>query len=98
MAAVRCGNKVHKDRFYELEGQAHYHDTVAQVRLCYSREDGLYSHEEEAQAEAREWESESERQAELACERFYEEGPNGGYYAGSEEEARDRFYDSLQGL
>lgn len=53
-------------------------------------------------AEARECETEiaeglAEIAAERAVERFFEEGPHGGYYAGSEEEARDRFYDSLIG-
>jgi hypothetical protein len=38
-----------------------------------------------------------EAAAEAAAERFWEEGPHGGYYAGSQEEARDRWLDSLQG-
>lgn len=37
----------------------------------------------------------AEMAAEAANERFWEEGPHGGYYAGSEEEARDRWLDSL---
>ena len=44
------------------------------------------------------WEAETERLAELAVERYFEEGPHGGWYAGSMEEARDRYYDSLMGL
>jgi hypothetical protein len=40
----------------------------------------------------------AEFEAEQRNERYWEEGPHGGYYAGSEEEARDRFYDGLMGL
>jgi len=51
--SVRCGNKIHQHFAVELEGMAHHHDSVAQVRLCYSREDGIRSHEEIGQLE--EW-------------------------------------------
>ena len=44
------------------------------------------------EAEAR-WEYEMERRTEM----YWEEGPHGSQYAGSEEEARDRFLDSLIG-
>ena len=50
------------------------------------------------QAERDEWESAAEIAAEAANERFWEEGPHGGYYAGSQEEALDRYLDSLRGL
>jgi hypothetical protein len=45
------------------------------------------------EAEMAYWESVIE--AEQRNERWFEER-GGGYYAGSEEEARDRFYDSLR--
>lgn len=43
-----------------------------------------------------EWAAEAEAAAEAAAERFYEEGPHGSMYAGSQEEARDRWLDSMQ--
>jgi hypothetical protein len=60
------------------------HASVEQVRECA-----------EYQAYC-DWAMEAELAAEAANERFFEEGPNGGTYAGSEEEARDRWLDSLQ--
>lgn len=42
-----------------------------------------------------EWQAKSEQEAEAAAERYFEEGPHGGYYAGSEEEARDRYLAGL---
>jgi hypothetical protein len=42
-----------------------------------------------------EWEMKAEQEAERAAERYFEEGPHGGTYAGSEEEARDRYLDGL---
>lgn len=62
-----------------------YHASVAHVRHC---------HRVHADMEA---EARSERESEQAVERFYEEGPHGGTYAGSQEEARDRWTDSLRG-
>lgn len=83
--SVRCGNrKVHS-------GQEAHHASVAQVRLCFSRPDGLPSFEENLLAQ----EALAEIEAEKAVERFFEEGPHGGTYAGSAEEARDRYFDGL---
>lgn len=61
------------------------HASVEHVRACYDTS---------ARIEA---ESAGEIAAERAVERYFEEGPHGGYYAGSEEEARDRWLDSLRG-
>lgn len=61
------------------------HASVAHVRHCYAAV---------AQQDA---EHREEIAAERSAERYFEEGPNGGYYAGSEEEARDRWNDFLAG-
>jgi hypothetical protein len=63
----------------------HPHDTVAEARECTT------------DFEATKAEALAEIAAEQAVERFFEEGPHGGYYAGSVEEARDRWLDSLVG-
>lgn len=61
------------------------HATVDHVRHCH---DAVDYQDEEARQEIA---------AEQAVERFFEEGPNGGYYAGSPEEAHDRYCDWLAG-
>ena len=43
-------------------------------------------------------EARAEAEAEARNERFWEEGLHGGQYAGSPEEARDRYLDYLNGL
>lgn len=88
--SVACGNKTH-DR--DLS-KVHHHDSVAQVRLCYTRPQGLTSLEE---TDADEWgdeQAKAEAEAEKRNERYFEER-GGGTYAGSQEEALDRFNDSL---
>ena len=73
-AQVRCGNSVHKSRLYSLADEAHHHESVAQVRLCFARkEEGLYSLEEEALLEQWEDEARAEREAEMAVERYFED-------------------------
>lgn len=63
-----------------------WHDSISALSACLEEaEDAYYAAEAEA-----------EQAAELANERWFEER-GGGYYAGSEEEARDRFFDSLIG-
>lgn len=90
--SVACANRaVHGF----APGQQAHHETVAQVRLCFSREGGLPSIEEADQHAQDEAQARSELAAEAANERFFEEGLGGGYYAGSPEEARDRYFDSL---
>lgn len=88
LTGVTCGRcSTNAREWFRLTGPAaviRHHD-VAAVRACFDKEAG------------RDAESRAERFAELANERYFEEGPNGGYYAGSEEEARDKFYDSLAG-
>lgn len=67
--SVRCGNrKVHNN----VEIDIHHHETVAQVRLCYSRPEGLESIEEIDLFEYRDAEARSEIEAEQAIERYYE--------------------------
>lgn len=68
-----------------------YHATIAEVRDCADWD--LYVTSGQAEADSR-----AEIAAEARAERYWEEGPHGGYYAGSREEAEDRFYDSLIGL
>jgi hypothetical protein len=74
--AIRCGNRVHRDRFDDMAGVAHHHDTVAMVRLCFAREHGIFSNEEHAheladEAEARA-EYEADRDADVAYARYLE--------------------------
>jgi len=84
---VRCGSCSDTERGYGVTGPDAIvrHATVAHVRHCWAIQ--------------QEWEAEhrAEIAAERAAERYFEEGPGGGYYAGSEEEARDRFNDWLAG-
>lgn len=81
---VRCGNRKH-----DLElTKVHHHDSVAEVRLCYSLgENKLYSHEEETEMD--EWNAlaKAEVEAEQAIERYYE---NLGFWEARAEEDRDR--------
>lgn len=81
---IRCGNRKH-----DLElTSVHHHDSVAEVRLCYSLgENKLYSHEEEAEMD--EWNAlaKAEVEAEQAIERYYE---NLGFWEARAEEDRDR--------
>lgn len=64
---VRCGNPKH-DKTLTRE---HHHDTVAQVRLCYSLGDNrLYSNEEEA--DYADWNASCEYDADAAYERHLE--------------------------
>lgn len=88
--SVACGNKTHDREF----AKTHHHDTVAQVRLCFTRPGGLRSHEEQGLDDFHAWEAKSEAEAERRNEQFFEER-GGGSYAGSQEEARDRYFDSL---
>lgn len=67
------------------EWGGHSHETVAEARAC------------EGEAEQEQLEAAAELAAERAAERYFEEGPFGSSYVGSEEEAQDRFYDSLAG-
>lgn len=87
--SVACGNKSH-DR--DLS-KVHHHDSVAQVKLCFAR-GGLASIEEQAADEEGHQQALADLAAERATERWFEER-GGGTYAGSEEEARDRYFDSL---
>lgn len=87
---IRCGNRDHTDKATQpaaLCGVKHYHHSVAQVRLCFSKPGQPLPSIQEEQY----WESEAEAAAERANERYWEEGPNGGYYAGSREEAIDNY-------
>jgi hypothetical protein len=88
--SVACGNKVHDK---DLSRQ-HHHETTAQVRLCFTRAAGLPSLEEEDADEQGHQQALAEIEAEKRNERWFEER-GGGTYAGSQEEARDRYYDSL---
>jgi hypothetical protein len=75
-------------------------DTMATIRCahCKARHASVAEVHECANWEAYvEDTMRSELAAEAAAERYWEEGPNGGSYAGSEEEARDRWLDSLVG-
>lgn len=95
---IRCGNPNHTDpvtQYADLVDVEHHHVTIAQVKLCFRNPEGLLSIEEDNYAVYLEEQAEEDAAAERANERFWEEGPHGGYYAGSEEEARDRFLDSL---
>ncbi len=73
--SVHCGNKVHQA---DIATDGHHHETVAQVRLCFARPQGLKSIEEaEYDAyldDADERHMESVREAEMAYERFLEDG------------------------
>lgn len=88
--AVACGNKVH-DRGVS---KVHHHLSVAQVRLCFSRPTGLPSLEDGDWEVYESQQMEAELAAERANERYFEER-GGGTYAGSQEEARDRYLDGL---
>lgn len=71
---VRCGNPKH-DKTLTRE---HHHDTVAQVRLCYSLgENILFSHEEEEAAADADRAARAEIEAERGYERHLE---NAGYW------------------
>lgn len=85
--SVRCGNRIHSD----FISAVHHHATVAQVKLCCSRANGLPSFEDEAAFA----EAEQEIEVERRMARFWAEGPHGSTYAGSEEEARDRWLEGL---
>lgn len=78
---VRCGNPKHdKDLTRE-----HHHDTVAQVRLCYSLGDNhLYSNEEEDDRNA--WNAACEYDADAAYERHLE---SAGYWEARADEERE---------
>lgn len=95
---IRCGNRDHTDKAVrpaELCGVKHYHASVAQVRLCFSKPgQPLPSIQDEAYDRECAEDSAAEIAAEKANERFWEEGRNGGYYAGSREEMIDRYADS----
>lgn len=94
---IRCGNRVHTDpvtQYADLVKVPHYHASCAQVQMCFRNPEGLPSIEEEAFAIYQAEDHAAELAAERANERFWEEGPNGGYYAGSREEARDRYADA----
>ena len=45
--SIRCGNPKH-DKFI---AKAHYHDSVAEVRACYSSREGIPSIEEQEYAD-----------------------------------------------
>lgn len=63
---IRCGNtKTHGPARHD---NVHHHDSVAQVRLCFAREDGLMSHEEVAD----DMSFQAAAQAERAFERHLE--------------------------
>lgn len=92
--SVACGNKVHSPEALEAFGvRQHHHETVAQVKLCFAGRSVL-SIEEQGLLDQQEQESRSELAAEKTNERFFEER-GGGTYAGSPEEAQDRWLDSL---
>ncbi len=92
--SVACGNKVHSPEALEAFGvKQHHHESVAQVKLCFSGRP-VHSVEEQGLFDQQEAEMAGEIAAEKANERYFEErGAN--TYAGSEEEARDRWFDSL---
>lgn len=93
--SVACGNKVHNSpEALEAFGVKQYHhESVAQVKLCFAGRP-IPSVEEQSLWDQQDGESAAELAAEAANERYFEER-GGGTYAGSEEEARDRYYDSL---
>lgn len=80
---VRCGNRKH-----DLElTKVHHHDSVAEVRLCYSLgENKLYSREEEAEMD--EWNAlaKAEVEAEQGYERHLE---NAGYWQARADEEHE---------
>lgn len=79
---IRCGNPKH-DKSLTVE---HHHDTVAQVRLCYSLgENFLWSNEEEMERVA--WDSYSEYDnPDAAYERHLE---SQGYWEARVDEERE---------
>jgi TRAP-type C4-dicarboxylate transport system substrate-binding protein len=66
-------------------------ESVAWENLAADYRDALLDEIQEVQYEAAEMEA--ERRAEAANERYFEEGPYGSMYAGSQEESRDRWFD-----
>lgn len=94
---IRCGNRVHtnpKTQYADLVATVHHHPNVATVKLCFKQAEGFPSIEEEEFNAAIMDEIEGDIEAERRNERFWEEGPNGGYYAGSREEMRDNYADA----
>lgn len=85
---IGCGNKVHRDFAAELIGVTHHHETIAQVKLCFAREGGLRSLEEEALLEQWNDEMRAEIEAEQAVERYYEDRGWAEALAQDEYEAR----------
>lgn len=79
---IRCGNPKH-DRELAKE---HHHDSVAEVRLCYSLSPNIvYSHEEEVAAHDDEA-ARAEWEAEQAYERALE---NAGYWEARADEEHE---------
>lgn len=77
---IRCGNPKH-DKTLTRE---HHHDTVSEVRLCYSLgENILYSHEEQDYAD---WNAGCGYDADAAYERHLE---NAGYWEARADEDRE---------
>lgn len=85
---VRCGNnKVHG---HPRSSGEHHHGSVVEVRACFAEPGGIRSYEEQHDDDS----SRAEIAAEQANERWFEER-GGGQYVGSQEEERDRYFDSL---
>jgi hypothetical protein len=92
---VRCGNTaVHGPARVNGTPNVHHHCSVAEVRACFTTPGGLLSVEDEYSYGHEAAQAQAEFAAEQANERYFEER-GGGTYAGSEEEARDRYMDSL---
>ena len=84
---VRCGNPKH-DKTLTRE---HHHDTVAQVRLCYSLGDNiLYSIEEQDYAD---WNASCEYDADAAYERHLENACSDEHRAAEAWEAQMGLFD-----
>lgn len=79
---IRCGNRLH-DKAIAKE---HHHDSVAEVRLCYSLgENRVYSVEED-EAYAEDLAAKAEWEAEQGYERYLE---NQGYWEARADEEHE---------